>query len=560
MDGRQELEVVFQGHARPDDAGKRLDLFLHEQVATAVSRARVQEWIKAGLASVNGTACAKPGLRLRGGEALRLLGRGQPGCLVPERGELPVLYRNDWLIVVEKPAGLTTHPAPSCPEGTLVHRLLHHFPELAALDGERPGIVHRLDKDTSGLLAVALNEQARLKLCQDFAERRVDKVYLALVHGKPMERGDIDLPLGRHPTAKTRMAVLKKGGRPAQSSYKRLWTSHDDRFSLLRVRIHTGRTHQIRVHLAALGHPILGDALYGPGPFAGWDRGLPWAGRLVARQMLHAHRLRLAHPADGRELAFSSAPPKDFRRLPLLLDRRVQRVGLTGMPGSGKSTLLRLISERGVPTFSADAAVAELYAPGGDGAVLLSRRFGERFIVQEGRAQGGVDKRALFQAMLENPALRREVEEIVHPLVRHRMELFFQEHRRARLAVAEIPLLVEAGWEQGKGFDVVVGIMAPAYKRQEWLRVGRGLSEEAMATLEGWQWPEERKLARCQLLVRNPGELDRLCAEAGELLTTLRRMRAQGVRGLKERLDRLWGAVAPVAGQKEGTSQRDTPA
>lgn len=540
MDEREDLTTLYAGLVGASAAGKRLDVFLGEQVGDAVSRAKVQEWIKAGLASVDGKPWTKPSQRLRGGESVRLLGRTEGNCLTPEQGDLAVLYRDDWLLVLEKPAGLTTHPAPSCPEGTLVHRLLHHYPELAALDSERPGIVHRLDKDTSGLLVVALTERARLALAEDFAERRVDKVYLALIHGRTQDRGDIDLPMGRHPTHKTKMAVLKKGGRSARSAYERLWSSRDDRFSLLRVRIFTGRTHQIRVHLAAIGHPIIGDSVYGPGPYADWDKGLPWANRLVKRQMLHAHLLRLAHPADGRELAFVSVPPKDFRRLPLLLDRRVQRVGLTGMPGSGKSTLLRLLAEQGVPTFSADKAVAELYALGGDGTALLTRRFGERFLAED----GGVDKRALFRAMLENSALRREVEELVHPLVKYRMELFFQANQHARLAVAEIPLLVEAGWEQGKEFDVVVGIAAPTYKRKEWLRTERGLSEQTSAALESWQWPEERKLSRCDLVVRNPGDLPGLRAEASALLTTLRERRAEEARGLMERLDRLWRASA----------------
>lgn len=560
MDEREDVSIIFEGAAGPSDAGKRLDVFLSGHVGEEVSRARVQEWIKAGLAQVDGQVCTRPGQRLRGGEALRLLGRRSEACPAAEQGELAVLHRDNWLLVVDKPAGLTTHPAPSCPEGTLVNRLLHHFPELAAMEGERPGIVHRLDKDTSGLLVVALTERARLALSEDFAERRVDKVYLALVHGRPEERGDIDLPLGRHPTAKTKMAVPRKGGRPARSSFERLWSTRDGRFSLLRVRIFTGRTHQIRVHLAAVGHPILGDSVYGPGPFAGWDKDFRWARRLVVRQMLHAHHLRLAHPTDGQELSFVSVPPKDFRRLPLLLDRTVQRVGLTGMPGSGKSTLLRILAGLGVPTFSADQAVAELYAPGGDGAALLARRFGERFIAQAGPGSGGVDKRALLAAMLENPGLRREVEELIHPLVKHCMERFFARHARARLAVAEVPLLVEAGWERGKEFDVVVGVAAPAYKRREWLRSERAMSEDALAGLEAWQWPEERKLARCDLVLSNPGDPDGLRREAGRLLEDLRQGRVEGVLRLKEGLDRLWGAAGPATGRKEGAPSRDTPA
>jgi 23S rRNA pseudouridine1911/1915/1917 synthase len=226
-------------------------------------------------------------------------------ALAPEPAPLSIIYEDDDLLVVDKPAGMVVHPAAGAPTGTLAAALLAYRPELAGVGGrERPGIVHRLDRDTSGLLVVAKNEAARVALARQWKDRQVEKGYVALVHGwlEPPE-GMIDAPIGRDARRRQRMAVVE-GGRAVRTEYRvrRPGSLPDgtDRYSLVDVRPLTGRTHQIRVHLAAVGHPVVGDRVYGrPSPFVG-------------RHFLHACSLAFRHPVDGRPLEFQSPLPEDL--------------------------------------------------------------------------------------------------------------------------------------------------------------------------------------------------------------------------------------------------------
>lgn len=439
----------------PEHAGQRLDRFLGDAMAglreadghaDAVSREKVKRAIRDGAATVQGRVCTVPNTRVEPGQTVTLSLVVPAARVTPEEGELAVLYRDAAIAVLDKPAGLTVHPCPSCPEGTLVHRLVRHFPELAAQEGFRPGIVHRIDKDTSGLLLVALTEAVRLELSRAFAEREVNKEYLALVHGVPAPAGDIDAPIGRHPLHKVKMAVVpeNRGGKPARSAWRVLLADPGGRFALVAVRIFTGRTHQIRVHMAHLGHPLWQDAVYGPAEQLPPDMaGQP---EFSPRQMLHAWQLAFRHPESGEDMHFTCPPPPDFAALALRLSRRMQRVVVTGSPGCGKSALMRQLEDTGLPVWSADAAVARLYEPGGGGHHLLRGRYGDRFVPAP---EGPVDKRALFEAMRADAALRREVEEMIHPLARHDMDAFFAraEAEGAPVAVAEVPLFLEAGWK-----------------------------------------------------------------------------------------------------------------
>lgn len=225
--------------------------------------------------------------------------------LEPEDVAFGVVYCDNDVIVVDKPAGLVVHPAPGHWRGTLVHGLLFRFPELGNLNGvERPGIVHRLDATTSGLMVVARNGLAQEKLFNDFKARRVGKIYLALCHGTPRKSSArIDMPIGRDPDNRQRMTVIDNG-RNAVTDYEVLWSRGD--FSLIRCTLHTGRTHQIRVHLRAIGCPLVGDTLYAPSKPSPFEN---------PRVFLHAWRLSFAHPRTGESMTFQSFLPKDLKNV-----------------------------------------------------------------------------------------------------------------------------------------------------------------------------------------------------------------------------------------------------
>jgi 23S rRNA pseudouridine1911/1915/1917 synthase len=548
----------------PSDCGLRLDKFWGRELADeGVSRGRVKEWIESGLALVDGEVVTRGKHKLAGRETLRIGDAGvapadDAALAVP--GELEVVFEDAHVAVIDKRAGLTTHPAPGEPGPTLVNHLLHRWPDMAAdtsgMGRQRPGIVHRLDKDTSGLMVVALTEADRLRLAADFAGRRVRKVYLAIVHGRPAQpAGTIDAPMGRHPSQKTRMAVVARGGREAVSDYRVLWTGPRGLASLVAVRIHTGRTHQIRVHMAHIGHPLLGDAAYGPRENAEWARRPDRLAELAPRQMLHAFHLSFRHPATCERVTLWRRPPEDFRTLLAALPRECLRVGLVGMPGSGKSTLLDSLRKAGQPCFSADEAVAGLYAPGGDGAAMLGQRFGGAYL----REDGGVDKQALFEAMKGSGNLRREVMDLIHPMVRHQVELFFRSHRDASVAYAEVPLLVEGGWHKDGSVDLVAGVRCPDAKRTGELRQLRGMDADTLAVFDSWQWPEAEKLAACDVILDNDGGLDRLESEAARLHELALNRAGERVCETTAWLDRLWSELA-VTMDREAEMDTDLPA
>ena len=516
----------------------RLDQFWAAALAGEhITRARVQDAIRSGLAVVDGVVTRKPGFRLRGGEAL-LLSLAAVACgPKAQQGALRIVYQDDHLAVVDKPPGLTVHPAPSCPQGTLVNLLLHHFPQLAGVGGERPGIVHRIDKDTSGLLAVALHEAVRQQLARAFAARSITKTYLAIVHGAPpKDQGAIHAPIGRDPSRKTRMAVVK-GGREAASSYQVVWRAPDAAFSLVEVHIATGRTHQIRVHMEHIGHPLLGDSLYAPARQAALRHKAPLLYKLASRQMLHAWKLSFVHPATERELAFTCAAPKDFWRVLLFASRRTQRIGVVGLPGSGKSAVLEAIGQKGWPVWSADACVAALYEPGEDGWQVVRSRFGDRFTPA---AHAPVDKKALLEAMRGSETFRREIMDLLYPLVRNRLEVFFARNGSARAAFAEVPMLLEAGWLGAREVDFCLGVFCRGDVRHGRLASLRGWDASTAALFDSWQWPQEKKMAACRPVLDNSGTLadtakaveDALCGLRRERIGTLRQflhwLRGQG--------------------------------
>ena len=305
-----EPESGLHAWAVPESAaGERLDRHVADRLD--VSRSRVQRWIDDGLATVDGRA-AKSSHALAGGERVELDVPPPPGDerVEPEAGALPLLYEDEHLLVIDKPAGLTVHPGAGRPTGTLVHRLLHHYPEVAGVGGAgRPGIVHRLDKDTSGVMVLARTHEAHRRLAAAFAERQVDKRYLAIVYGDPDATGEIEAPIGRHSQQRHKMTV-RRAGRPATTRWRRI--AGVGSIALLELDILTGRTHQIRVHMKHVNHPLVGDPVYGE---TRW-KGLPGRGQAALRDFrrpaLHAWRLTLPHPADGSRRSFEAPVPADL--------------------------------------------------------------------------------------------------------------------------------------------------------------------------------------------------------------------------------------------------------
>ncbi len=301
-------ELIAGAH----DARMRLDQFVAAALAPGCSRSQAARMIKAGAVTLNG-APARAASVLRPGDRVTITPAPAPPP-APARAapELDVLFADEEIIVVNKAAGVAAHPAPGHPDGTLVDALLARFPDLAALadpDGvRRPGIVHRLDKDTSGVMVVARTLAARTDLARQFKDRMVRKTYLAVVRGiVARDRFTVARPLGRHPTERKRMSVRSRQPREAISQVAVIarFAVPDGAATLVRVRPETGRTHQIRVHLAASGHPCLGDALYGGGRADS-------AGEGFARQALHALALEITHPRTADRREFVAPPPRDF--------------------------------------------------------------------------------------------------------------------------------------------------------------------------------------------------------------------------------------------------------
>ncbi|MGH9513553.1 MAG: RluA family pseudouridine synthase [Terriglobales bacterium] len=304
---------------RPEAAGKRLDQFLAAEVQET-SRARVQQLISDGKVLVNDSA-ARASLRLRGNERISILGPVElpPLRAIPEEISLDIVFEDDDLAVINKPAGMMVHAGAGATEadrnrGTLVNALLHRFSKLSGVGGElRPGIVHRLDKATSGLIVVAKNDEVHRRLSAQFARREVKKTYIALAHGwMKQNRGTINTAISRDRVHRTKMTTRRDSGREAITHYsvRRRIDSPLGKFTLVEVKIDTGRTHQIRVHLSSLGHPIVGDALYGA------PRNLRGKNQSVAspsRNFLHAAALQFQHPRTGGELSFSSALPLELQ-------------------------------------------------------------------------------------------------------------------------------------------------------------------------------------------------------------------------------------------------------
>lgn len=298
--------------------GKRLDQVLAE-CFSEYSRARLTEWIKRGSVTVNGRA-GQPKQKIKGGESI-VLDVIVEGDSVAEAEAIPldIVYEDDEVLVLNKSAGLVVHPGAGNRQGTILNALLHHMPAIRHVP--RAGIIHRLDKDTTGLMVVAKTLEAHTKLVSVLAKREIEREYLALIGGEWIAGKTIENVMGRHPTQRTKMAVLTHAGKPAKTHFR----CHEKYrgFTLLHARLETGRTHQIRVHLAHEGYPIVGDSLYG------WRYRVPKGAspalcdriQQCTRQVLHAWRLQFCHPVTGEKLLFEAPLPDDFQALLAVLSQ-----------------------------------------------------------------------------------------------------------------------------------------------------------------------------------------------------------------------------------------------
>ena len=303
-----------------EETGERLDRYLSQQLSD-LSRSRIQQLIEQGNVQINDKVCTSKKATLKSGDRISLeIPDVQPLDLQPENIPLDILYEDDSLLIINKPAGLVVHPAPGHPDGTLVNALLAHCPNLPGINGiQRPGIVHRLDKDTTGAIAIAKTEQAQQNLQAQLQSKTARREYLGIVYGSPKaDSGTVDLPIGRHPVDRKKMAVVpvEKGGRSAVTHWKVL--ERLGNYTLMQFQLETGRTHQIRVHTAQIGHPIVCDPVYSSGRSLGVN---------LPGQALHAWRLRLRHPVSGEWIeAIAPLPPALIKLLEVL---RLRAASLT---------------------------------------------------------------------------------------------------------------------------------------------------------------------------------------------------------------------------------------
>ena len=301
------METIFAA----DKDGERLDVFLVRQ-QPELSRAHVQKIIASGEVLVDGRA-RKANFKLKAGASVSFkLPEAAPIEVKPEDIPLDILYEDEDIIVVNKARGMVVHPAAGVDSGTLVNALLFHCHDLSGINGEiRPGIVHRLDKDTSGVMVAAKNDKAHLNLAEQIGTKTAHRSYLAVVHGNIKEEaGIIKGDIGRHPTDRKRMAIVQENGKPAVTHFKVLERFGD--YTLVECRLETGRTHQIRVHMTSIGHPLVNDPKYGrcKSPFG------------IKGQALHSRQLTLKHPATGEEMTFEAPLPEDMEKILAALRNR----------------------------------------------------------------------------------------------------------------------------------------------------------------------------------------------------------------------------------------------
>lgn len=298
----ENIKETITVQANENDKGKRIDSFLNEVIEDA-TRSYIQKIIDGGYVEITGKKTTKSGNKLKGTETIVVnLPEDETLDLIPEDIPLEIIYEDSDIVIINKAPNMVVHPAHGNYNGTLVNALLYHIKDLSTINGViRPGIVHRLDKDTSGVIVVAKHDEAHTTLSDMFKEKTLEKTYVCIAKGIFKDKsGRIETLIGRDPRDRKKMAVVTENGKIAISNYEVLDESKN--YSLVKIRIETGRTHQIRVHMKSLNHPILGDATYGNSTDG------------IARQMLHAYRLKFTHPINKKEMVVTAPIPEDFKR------------------------------------------------------------------------------------------------------------------------------------------------------------------------------------------------------------------------------------------------------
>ena len=298
----ENIKETITVQANENDKGKRIDSFLNEVIEDA-TRSYIQKIIDGGYVEITGKKTTKSGNKLKGTETIVVnLPEDETLDLIPEDIPLEIIYEDSDIVIINKAPNMVVHPAHGNYNGTLVNALLYHIKDLSTINGViRPGIVHRLDKDTSGVIVVAKHDEAHTTLSDMFKEKTLEKTYVCIAKGIFKDKsGRIETLIGRDPRDRKKMAVVTENGKIAISNYEVL--DENKNYSLVKVRIETGRTHQIRVHMKSLNHPILGDATYGNSTDG------------IDRQMLHAYRLKFTHPISKKEMVVTAPIPEDFKR------------------------------------------------------------------------------------------------------------------------------------------------------------------------------------------------------------------------------------------------------
>lgn len=493
----------------------RLDSFLHIALQPkGISREKIKQYIHQGYVTLHNNICTRPATKIHGDAHITITIPTEYSVITQEEGDIDIVYEDADLIIVNKPHAMVVHPCPSTPHSTLLQRLLFHYPELYVMGGERPAIVHRLDKDTTGLLIVARTEYARYALVHAFKEHNITKHYLALVQGEPPAYGTITFPIGRDTNNKTKMTISPKG-KEAFTEYQTLTTIPTGILpypvSLLHIHITTGRTHQIRVHLSSIGFPILGDTTYGALPSH------------ISRPLLHAFTLDFTHPRTQEALHYIQMPPHDFEHIYLSLRIPSTHVILTGSASSGKSTALQYYMELGIPCCSADAIIDELYQEGKSIWHYLKQSYGTRFFQDEHT----IDKTKVLEAMHNSPYYKEELERVIHSFLISAIHEFWHTHRGAEYTIVEVPLYFESALFQKEcPADIVITVLAPLEERIKRMRNNTWSETKIQYVIEN-QYDDEYKKEHSDYVLTNTGESTLLHMACKESITYITQHRSK---------------------------------